>query len=235
MILETIEILDSNLSLTIEQLQTKVTNGDYDDLLNKYNLLIMISEGLVLIDKINKVVKTIAPMDLDNYVTFNDYASRTKHGVVGILNTYGIDINSDGKLYIVKASDSEIKNKSASWKPITPSNLDYAVRSVYPIVQSTLTDPITINTIYNLGAQTDLSLTLPSGQLGDFIQVDFISGSVATSLTIESSGGVTDMDLTPQPNIIYSLYFDWGAISYDGTDVSYGWRCNYYEYPIETV
>ena len=49
MVLETIEILDDNLSLTLEQLQTKITNGDYDDLLHSYNLLIMISNGLVLI------------------------------------------------------------------------------------------------------------------------------------------------------------------------------------------
>lgn len=235
MILETIEILDSNLTLTLEQLQTKVANGDYDDLLSKYNLLIIISDGLVLVNKSDKSCKVIAPIDLENYVTFNDYASRTKYGVVKTYSAYGIDANDSGALYINKALNSEIVSKSSSWKPIVPANLDYAVRSVYPIVQSALTDPITVNTIYNLGAQTNLSLTLPLGQLGDFIQVDFISGSTATSLTIESSNGLTDIDLTPQSNTIYSLYFDWGAISYDGTDVSYGWRCNYYEYPIETV
>lgn len=234
MILETIEILDSNLEMTMEQLETKVTNGDYDDLLSKYNLLIIISDGLVLVNRSDKSCKVIAPIDLENYVKFTDWASN-KPGVVKIYQDYGIGIDGSGQLFMSKASESDINTRGTSYKPIVPSNLDYAVRSVYPIVQSALTDPITVNTVYNLGAQTDLSLTLPSGQIGDFIQVDFISATTATSLTIESSSGLTDADLTPQSNTVYSLYFDWGAISYNGTDVSYGWRCNYYEYPIETV
>ncbi len=235
MILETIEILDSNLTLTLEQLQTKVTNGDYDDLLNTYNLLIMISDGLVLISKSDKSCKVIAPIDLEKYIKNTDIATNEKLGLVKYNNAFGVSVNTNGQLNIYRAYEQDINSRESSYKPIVPCNLDYAVRSVYPIVQSALTDPITVNTVYNLGAQTDLSLTLPSGQIGDFIQVDFISGSTATSLTIESSSGLTDADLTPQSNTIYSLYFDWGAISYDGTDVSYGWRCNYYEYPIEVV
>lgn len=238
MILETIEILDSNLTLTLEQLQTKVANGDYDDLLNNYNLLMIISGGLVLINKDDKSCKIIAPIDLENYVKFDDYASKTKHGVVGILNTYGIDINPDGKLYIVKASDSEIKNKSASWKPITPSNLDYAVRSVYPITKTDLTETITVNTIYNLGLQTNIDITLPSGQIGDFIQFDFISKDTATTLSITSANGLIGYDLIPEINKVYSLYFDWGIISYtDNADnpINYGWRFNYSEYELNSI
>lgn len=238
MILETIEILDSNLTLTLEQLQTKVANGDYDDLLNNYNLLMIISGGLVLINKDDKSCKIIAPIDLENYVKFDDYASKTKHGVVGILNTYGIDINPDGKLYIVKASDSEIKNKSASWKPITPSNLDYAVRSVYPITKTDLTEIITVNTIYNLGLQTNIDITLPSGQIGDFIQFDFISKDTATTLSITSTNGLIGYDLIPEVNKVYSLYFDWGVIGYtDDVDnpINYGWRFNYSEYELNSI
>lgn len=238
MILETIEILDSNLTLTLEQLQTKVANGDYDDLLNNYNLLMIISGGLVLINKDDKSCKIIAPIDLENYVKFDDYASKTKHGVVGILNTYGIDINPDGKLYIVKASDSEIKNKSASWKPITPSNLDYAVRSVYPITKTDLTEIITVNTIYNLGLQTNIDITLPSGQIGDFIQFDFISKDTATTLSITSTNGLIGYDLIPEINKVYSLYFDWGVIDYtDDVDnpINYGWRFNYSEYELNSI
>lgn len=238
MILETIEILDSNLTLTLEQLQTKVANGDYDDLLNNYNLLMIISGGLVLINKDDKSCKIIAPIDLENYVKFDDYASKTKHGVVGILNTYGIDINPDGKLYIVKASDNEIKNKSASWKPITPSNLDYAVRSVYPITKTDLTEIITVNTIYNLGLQTNIDITLPSGQIGDFIQFDFISKDTATTLSITSTNGLIGYDLIPEINKVYSLYFDWGVIDYtDDVDnpINYGWRFNYSEYELNSI
>lgn len=238
MILETIEILDSNLTLTLEQLQTKVANGDYDDLLNNYNLLMIISGGLVLINKDDRSCKIIAPIDLENYVKFNDYASKIKHGVVSILNTYGIDINPDGKLYIVKASDSEIKNKSASWKPIVPSNLDYAVRSVYPITKTDLTETITVNTIYNLGLQTNIDITLPSGQIGDFIQFDFISKDTTTTLSITSTNGLIGYDLIPEVNKVYSLYFDWGIIGCtDDVDnpINYGWRFNYSEYELNSI
>lgn len=233
MILETIEILDSNLTLTLEQLQAKVTNGDYDDLLANYNLLIMISNGLVLINKNDKICKVIAPTDLNNYVKFDNYATPDKAGVVKACGgTHGIEVTSGGYLKTVPATNSDIDGKSLQRKPIVPSNLDYAVRSVYPITKTDLTETIIVNTIYNLGVQTSVEITLPSGQIGDFIQFDFISGSTATTLTINSSSGLIGFDLIPGTNTIYTLYFDWGVTGYDGTETSYGWRFNYSEYSI---
>lgn len=234
MILETIEILDSNLTLTLEQLQTKVANGDYDDLLNKYNLLMIISGGLVLINKNDRSCKIIAPTDLDNYVKFNDYATTDKAGVVKISgDTYGIEITSNGSLKTVPATNSDIDDKSLQSKPIVPSNLDYAVRSVYPIIKTDLTETITVNTVYDLGLQTTIDITLPSGQIGDFVQFDFISEETATTLTVNSSSGLVGFDLIPEINSIYTLYFDWGEIGVNETEVIYGWRCNYSEYSID--
>lgn len=235
MILEFIEILDSNLTLTLEQLQTKVTNGDYDDLLNNYNLLIMISNGLVLINKDNKSCKVIAPNDLENYVKFNDYATQNKGGVVKVHAGYGLKIGELGTLMINKADEEMIDRKLNETNPIVPANLDYAVRSVYPIIQTSITNPITVNTIYDLGLQTSLDITLPSGKVGDFIQFDFISKDTATTLSITSTNGLTGYDLTPEVNKIYSLYFDWGVIGYDGTNVNYGWRFNYSEYELNSI
>ena len=102
-------------------------------------------------------------------------------------------------------------------------------------VKTALTSPVTANTIYNLGKQTALSITLPSGSIGNFIQFDFISGSTATTLTVNSSSGLTGFDLIPATDTVYSLYFDWGAIGYSGNTVTYGWRFGYSEYPIEAV
>lgn len=235
MILETIEILNSNLTLTLEQLQTKVTNGDYDDLLNNYNLLIMISNGLVLINKDNKSCKVIAPIDLENYVKFTDYASAYKAGVIGINGSRGVSIATDHMIYVVQASIDKINKRTDLYSPIVPSNLDYAVRSVYPITQTSIADPITVNTIYDLGLQTSLDIILPSGQVGDFIQFDFISKDTATTLSITSNNGLIGYDLIPEVNKVYSLYFDWGAIGYDGTDMSYGWRFNYSEYELNSI
>lgn len=238
MILETIEILDSNLTLTLEQLQTKVANGDYDDLLNNYNLLMIISGGLVLINKDDKSCKIIAPIDLENYVKFDDYATANKAGIVKLTNAYGININSDGFLYTIAATETEINKRISSRYSIVPTNLDYAVRSVRPITKTDLTETITVNTIYNLGLQTNIDITLPSGQIGDFIQFDFISKDTATTLSISSTTGLLGYDLIPEVNKVYSLYFDWGVIGYtDDVDnpINYGWRFNYSEYELNSI
>ena len=112
---------------------------------------------------------------------------------------------------------------------------DVKATSINPTVKTALDDPITVNTIYDLGVQTALTITLPSGQIGDFIQFDFISGETATTLTVNSSSGLVGFDLIPGANTIYTLYFDWGETGLDGTDVTYGWRFNYSEYSIDVA
>ena len=112
---------------------------------------------------------------------------------------------------------------------------DVKATSINPTVKTALEDTITVNTIYDLGVQTALTITLPSGQIGDFIQFDFISGETATTLTINSSSGLVGFDLIPGTNTIYTLYFDWGETGLDGTDVIYGWRFNYSEYSIDVA
>ena len=111
---------------------------------------------------------------------------------------------------------------------------DVKAASINPIVKAAIEEITTVNTIYDLGVQTALTITLPSGQVGDFIQVDFISGSTATTLTVNSSSGLVGFDLIPGTNTIYTLYFDWGETGYDGT-VTYGWRFNYSEYSVDVV
>lgn len=120
---------------------------------------------------------------------------------------------------------------------------DVKATSINPTVKTALDDTITVNTIYDLGVQTALTITLPSGQIGDFIQFDFISGSTATdllvspatTLTVNSSSGLVGFDLIPGTNTVYTLYFDWGETGLDGTDVTYGWRFNYSEYSIDVA
>lgn len=82
-----------------------------------------------------------------------------------------------------------------------------------------------VNTIYDLGIQTELNLNLPAGILGDFIEVDFLC-DVATNLTITSTSGLSELDLIPEAGMIYSLFFDWGRID----ETTYGWRISYAEY-----
>lgn len=70
-------------------------------------------------------------VDLTNYVKNTDYATTTTGGVVKLNPSYGINRNTaNNNLYINAATESEIANRSSIYKPIVPSNLEYAVGSV---------------------------------------------------------------------------------------------------------
>lgn len=107
MILETIEILDNNFTMTLEQLETKIANGDYDDLLDKYNLLMVISNGLILINKADKSCKVIAPADLKGYINnsivdLNEIVNNNSLAINTIENTM------KSKTIIVTLTDTEL-------------------------------------------------------------------------------------------------------------------------------
>jgi|GEM_PF-5483647 len=184
-------------------------------------------------DKANKVMSI-------SLGTTNDTAYPSEKAVVEYVDFYcrlkGFESYFNKSNYIGKDAPSDrYPNSTAVY--------NYVEKRISPTVQSALTDPITVNTIYDLGVQTELVITLPSGQVGDFIQVDFISGSTATDLSVNppttlivnSSSGLVGFDLSPETNTIYTLYFDWGVTGYDGTEVTYGWRFNYSEYSVNVV
>ena len=102
------------------------------------------------------------------------------------------------------------------------------VHTARPHIKTENAETLELNSIYDLGVQTNLTLTLPSANYGNFIQVDFLSGDTATSLTISatSSALISDFDFVPESNKIYTLFFDYGRL--DATN--YGWRFSYAEY-----
>ena len=66
-------------------------------------------------------------IDLSEYVKNTDYATSTKAGIVTVPSAFGVQIYNGG-LRINAATNSDVDDKSSS-KPITPSNLDYAIKS----------------------------------------------------------------------------------------------------------
>lgn len=173
--------------------------------------------------------------NLTNYVKNTDYATQTKGGVVKVHPGYGFAIGELGTLMINKADQTMIDKKINEFNPIVPANLDYAVRSVYPETKTTI-DTIDVNTIYDLGEQTNLLITLPTtGKLGDWLQFDFLSGLTKTTLEINAESGILGFDLIPESNYIYTMYLDWGMIGKNTDDsINYGWRFNYSEYPLNS-
>lgn len=107
------------------------------------------------------------------------------------------------------------------------------VHTARPYVEETLSEVLALNTIYDLGTQTSVTLKLPSANVGNFIQVDFLCGDTPATFTIDaaSSAIVSDYDFTPEPDKAYSLFFDYGRLA----GGLYGWRFSYAEYTYTEV
>ena len=178
------------------------------------------------------VIGALGDTDLSSYVKNTDYASTSKAGVIRI--GAGFKIVNGTTIYPLMATNADIDARTNEYEPIVPKNLDYAVRSVIPLVNTSLGDTIVRNCIYNLGEQTTITLTLPTiGSVGDWLQFDFLSGATATTLTVTSTSGLLGYDLIPEVNTIYSMYLDWGIIGKTDDTLNYGWRFNYSEYPLD--
>ena len=77
-------------------------------------------------------------------------SSSSTLGVVKTSTSYGLQITSSGNIATAAANQSEILAKTNTYKPIVPSSLDYAVRSVSPACTtlSGTTATITANSTY---------------------------------------------------------------------------------------
>lgn len=186
--------------------------------------------------------------ELPNKVSFTDYPKydkTTDTDIAGVVKVFpgpyfnGLDCDQNGYLKTLEASEEDIDNRK-TLATITPQNLDYAVRSVKPKVNTDMDENYgmrySLNTIHDFGETSGFLITLLGGECGDWVQFDFYSGADPTTIEIQSySGGLTDHDFIPEANTAYSLYFDWGIISVtDGTS-NYGWRFSYAEYPYTEV
>ena len=140
-----------------------------------------------------------------------DKGDKGEQGIQGIQGEKGDD-GKDGADYIITEADKE-EIKADVVETLTRSS-------------TALPEMLDVNTIYDLGEQDALTLNLPSGKLGDFIEVDFLSTQTPTTLTITASAGMSDYELIPDANTIYSLYFNWIRLDVE----NYGWGFGYAEY-----
>lgn len=76
-------------------------------------------------------------VDLTDYVKNTDYATSTKAGVLKASTTFGVNVASNGFIAVICATNNDIDAKTNIYKPITPSNLVYAVNSVMPTMTET--------------------------------------------------------------------------------------------------
>ena len=101
-------------------------------------------------------------------------ATDTKQGLVMVNGENGIGVNiQDGSLYIKSATEAEINDKTHSYDPIVPNNLNYAVKAGLTSNSITLTEAEKTSALNWIGA-------IPSSDKGK-------AGGVAT---LDSSGKV---------------------------------------------
>lgn len=66
-----------------------------------------------------------AKIDLSNYVTFTDYATSSKGGVVKVSSTNGLTMSS-GNIKVYSATGSNVKAGTESYRPIAPNYQHYS-------------------------------------------------------------------------------------------------------------
>ena len=188
-----------------------VSEIDVDDINNIAGAVIDIENEGVSTDLSNYYTKQEVEQKIDEVSDIADDAKEIAQSVRADADN-GVFNGKDGADYIITEADKE-EIKADVVETLTRSS-------------TALPEMLDVNTIYDLGEQDALTLNLPSGKLGDFIEVDFLSTQTPTTLTITASSGMSDYDLIPDANTIYSLYFNWIRLDAE----NYGWGFGYGEY-----
>ena len=188
-----------------------VSEIDVDDINNIAGAVIDIENEGVSTDLSNYYTKQEVEQKIDEVSDIADEAIEIAQSVRADADN-GVFNGKDGADYIITEADKE-EIKADVVETLTRSS-------------TALPEMLDVNTIYDLGEQDALTLNLPAGKLGDFIEVDFLSTQTPTTLTITASAGMSDYELIPDANTIYSLYFNWIRLDVE----NYGWGFGYAEY-----
>ena len=98
--------------------------------LNNENLVIIENTGYTKEEADEKFATKNEIPDVKNFIKDTDYATPVKAGLVKTQSSLGIELEeTSGQISIDNADNIEIDNKAHIYKPITPSNLDYAVKT----------------------------------------------------------------------------------------------------------
>lgn len=173
---------------------------------------------------------------IDNKVGKTDYASKNEAGVVKIDPIYGFQVDqNNGVIATVYADESTIAEKSAKYRPITPFNLDYAVKAALSDCRITWTDDERFAALKLLGVMDSSFRTIQSNEgmitipsaTNRYAQISEIHGM--DSMYFAYTGGI----FKPVKNYPPRLVNDQGAVLFElPSDVltrltDFGYRGNY--------
>lgn len=120
-----------------------------------------------------------------------DFATAEKGGVVKVLSSNGIQI-LDGYIYIVPASNDQIKNRSNNYVVITPQNLEFAI--VQGLVNNSieLTEEEKNLALSWLGAMSHGNFTSDLNKKVDIAQG---AGNANKTMVTDAEGNITPSDV----------------------------------------
>lgn len=108
---------------SIENTSVAFTYTSDEDIMNKLE-----TDGFIRVGYYKLSPLETNKIDLTGYVKDTDYATKTTAGVVKITGN-GLGMTTAGVLRIISANNSQIDEKTQTHNPITPSTLDYAVKT----------------------------------------------------------------------------------------------------------
>ena len=146
-------------------------------------------------------------------------ATDTKQGLVMVNGENGIGVNTeDGSLYIKSATEAEINDKTHSYNPIVPNNLNYAVKAGLTSNSITLTEAEKTSALNWIGAipssdkgkaggvaALDSSGKVPSGQIPS---LEYAAKTHASQHASGGSDPITPADIGAMPSMKRTFIYD---------------------------
>ena len=142
-----------------------------------------------------------------------DIATTETPGLVMVNGNNGIGVNTEnGNLFIKQASNNEIDGKAHSYKPITPENLDYAVKAGLVNNANELSDSERTSVLEWIGAMNSICRRKDDGNVTDLLGCRngrYLFSNTVAGMPIENewwfvdvlSSGSTDITVIAHPII----------------------------------
>lgn len=146
-------------------------------------------------------------------------ATDTKQGLVMVNGENGIGVNTgDGSLYIKSATEAEINDKTHSYNPIVPNNLNYAVKAGLTSNSITLTEAEKTSALNWIGAipssdkgkaggvaTLDSGGKVPSGQIPS---LEYAGKTHASQHATNGSDPITPASIGAMPSMKRTFIYD---------------------------
>lgn len=207
---------DDYISIAGVNASQMVTASNGENSMTMYTNGIGDGNGNIWIDQAGDVwFKAVHIGSGDDYkeVATADIATTETPGLVMVNGNNGIGVNTEnGNLFIKQASNNEIDGKAHSYKPITPENLDYAVKAGLVNNTNELSDSERTSVLEWIGAMNSICRRKDDGNVTDLLGCRngrYLFSNTVAGMPIENewwfvdvlSSGSTDITVIAHPII----------------------------------